>query len=229
MVIFLLTLFCFFIFLFFVYFLAKDDFVIIRKDISLDRVFSLAILTGLFSLFFARLAFAVLNLHSDFINPLVFLAIPYYPGLLFMGGVAGGALFVYIYSIIKKVQVGRLFDLFTMAFIGVLPIGLFFNLFLVHGKDFKVNGIMLISSVFICVFFSKLIFPFSTKGEIKDGSLGFIFLLILSFISFSTNLFLDIKNFSFLNPVNVFTLIVFFTSLILLINQEVMNKYLPKK
>lgn len=225
----LIIVFCFFIFLFFLYYLSRDDFVIVRKDLAVERIFSLAILTGIVSLIFSRLCFAIFSLNLQFFNPLVFFAIPYNPGLSLLGGVVGGSVFVYFYAAYKKMPVGRLVDLFTMAFIGVLPIGLMFNIFLKFGKEPMIQNIVFVASVIILFVFTKLIFPFSSKGEIKDGSLGLIFILILSFIYFVASLFLDIKNFSFMTLENIFILITFFASLVLIMNQEIMNKYLGKK
>jgi hypothetical protein len=189
----------------------------------------MAILAGVVGLITARLGFAVFSLRPEFLNPLVFLAIPYNSGLSLIGGITGGSIFVYFYAVAKKIPVGRLFDLFTMSFIGVLPIGLMLNIFSLQGKEPVMQNIIFIASIIILFVFSKLIFPFSSKGEIKDGSLGLFFILILSFIYFTGNLFLDVKNFSFLALENIFILITFFVSLVLIINQEVMNKYLVKK
>jgi hypothetical protein len=225
----LIILICFFIFLFFLYYLSKDDFVIIRKDLALDRIFSMAILACIVGLICARLCFAIFSLRPEFINPLVFMAIPYHPGLSLIGGITGGSIFIYFYAVTKKIPVGRLFDIFIMSFIGVLPIGLMLNIFALQGKEPVIQNIIFVASIILLFVFSKLIFPFSSKGEIKDGSLGLFFILIISFIYFTGNLFLDVKNFSFLAPENIFILITFFASLVLIINQEVMNKYLVKK
>jgi len=225
----LIILLSFFLFLFFLYYFTKDDFVIIRKDVPLDRIFSMAILTGLVALVSARFSFVIFNLKPEFFNPLVFFAIPYYPGLSLFGGVTGGSIFVYIYAFYKNIPIGRVFDLFTMSFIGILPIGLLINIIFLRGREPVILNIIFVSSIIIFFIFNRLIFPFSSKGEIKDGSLGLIFILILSFIYFTSKLFLDIKKFSFLSPENIFILIVFFTSLVLIINTEIMNKYLSKK
>lgn len=219
----------FFLFLFFLFYIAKDDFVMIRKDIPLERIFSIAILTAVATLFFARICFIIFNFKFTFLNPIVFFAIPYYPGLSLIGGITGGSLFLYIYSVYKKIQIGRIFDLFTMAFLAVLPIGLLFNIIHLQGKEPAIQNVVFISSIIIFVVFAKLIYPYSSKGEIKDGSLGLIFMLILSFIYFIFGLLLDIRNFSFLSPEHLFILSVFFISLILIINQEIMNKFLIKK
>lgn len=225
----LVLIFCFFIFMYFLYFLARDDFLIVRKDISLEKIFSIAILTSLVSLFFARFFFAVFNPKPEYLNPLVFLAILYFPGLSLPGGVVGGTIFIYLYAKLKKIPFGRIFDLFTMSFIGVLPIGFLITYIILLGNTTTLFNIVFIFSIFIYFLFIKLIFPFSSKGEIKDGTLGLIFISMLSFIYFTAKLFLNVKTFSFLSFESIFLLIALFSSLVLILNQEIIDKYISKK
>jgi hypothetical protein len=77
--------------------------------------------------------------------------------------------------------------------------------------------------------FAKIIYPFSGKGEIKDGTLGLMFSTVFTFLYFMTKLFLNLKDFSFLSLENILILVLLFSSLILLINQEIMDKFLVKK
>ncbi len=219
----------FFLFLFFLYYLARDDFVIIRKDIALDKIFTMAIISGIVTLIFARFFFVIFNFKQIYLNPLVFLAIPYYPGLSLIGGVVSGEVFVYMYALFKKMPVGRLTDLFTMAFIGVFPIAYMFHIFLLLGRESALENVIFVSAIVLLFVFTKLLFPFASKGEIRDGTLALIFVLILAFIYFTGKLFLDVKDFSFMMPENIFILVTFFVSLILIINQELINKYLTKK
>lgn len=220
---------CFFAFLFTLYYFSKDDFVVLRKDISLEKIFNLAILSVIFSLISSRLSYAILSGNPVYFQPLVFLAIPYYPGLSLVGALFGGYLFAYAYSSYKNLPTGKMLDLITMSFITILPLG-FFLIFLF--SLFKVSlffNVIFTFSVILYFIFAKVILPFSLKGEIEDGSLGLIFLSIFSFIYFTTKLFLDIKNFSFTNIENIMLLFIMFSSLVLLINREIVDKFLIKK
>ena len=226
----LLVLFvCFFLFLYIVYYLSRDDFVLTRKDIPVSKVFSMVFLTGLISLFAARFLFALAYPTSVLLNPLGFLAFYYYAGLSLVGAIIGAEVFIYSYSQYKKMPAGKIFDLFTLAFIGVLPVGLIGNFIVGLGRVGFFANILLVFSILLLLLFGKVIYPFSTKGEIKDGSLGFIFVAIFSFLYFLTKLFLNLKDFSFLNPENIVLLVMLFSSLILLLNQEMMDKFLTKK
>lgn len=225
----LVILVCFFLFLYFIYYLSRDDFVLSRKDIPVARVFSMGILTGIVSLIFARFIFVLSYPTPVLLNPLGFLAFYYYAGLSLIGAILGAEIFTYVYCRQQKLPTGKIFDLFTLAFIGVLPLGLIGNFIVNFGKPGLFANILFLFSIFLVLLFGKVIYPFSTKGEIKDGSLGFIFVAIFSFLYFLTKLFLNLKDFAFLNPENVLLLIALFSSLILLLNQEIMDKFLAKK
>lgn len=227
--VFFIILFCFFIFLYVLYYLSRDDFIIVRKDVSLESIFSTAFLVGFFSLISSRFFFAVFSQEQKYLNPIVFLAFPYYPGLSLVGSLIGGSLFLYFYSRYRKMPSGKIFDLFIMSFIYVMPLGFLLNFIILLGKTTVFFNILFFVTVFIFLLFAKIIFPFSSKGEIKDGSLGLIFLSLFAFSYFMIRLFLDIKNFSFVSIENIMLLFLIFSPLIILINQEIMNKFLTKK
>lgn len=225
----LTLLICFFVFLFTLYYLAKDDFIIIRKDIALEKIFNCAILTSIASLIFARLAYIFLSGQIKLLNPLNFFDLPYYPGLSLIGGLIGGALFTYSYAKYKNMPPGKIFDLFAMSFISVLPVGFFLNFLFSVFKTSIFFNILFTFSIIILLLFSKLIFQFSQKGEIEDGSLGLIFLAIFSFFYFTIKLFLDVKGFSLISPENILLFLLLFSSIVILINREVIDKFLIKK
>jgi hypothetical protein len=195
----------------------------------MERIFNLAFLTAIVSLFFSRLSFVLESLDPRLLNPLEFLAVPYFPGLSLIGGMLGAAIFIFLYGSFRKLPVGKMLDLFTLSFMGVLPLGLIGN-FIVHlGKVSLFSNLIFIFSIFVLLLFAKIIYPFSGRGEIKDGTLGLMFGAIFSFLYFMTRLFLNLKDFSFLSLDNILILVVLFSSLILLVNQEIMDKFLAKK
>jgi hypothetical protein len=195
----------------------------------MERIFNLAFLTAIVSLFFSRLSFVLESLDPRLLNPLEFLAVPYFPGLSLIGGMLGAAIFIFLYGSFRKLPVGKMLDLFTLSFMGVLPLGLIGN-FIVHlGKVSLFSNLIFIFSIFVLLLFAKIIYPFSGRGEIKDGTLGLIFGAIFSFLYFMIRLFLNLKDFSFLSLENILILVVLFSSLILLVNQEIMDKFLAKK
>lgn len=226
---FFVLLICFFIFLYVLYYRVKDDFIIARKGIVIDKIFNVAILTGIASLFFARLFYIIFNPSIIFFNPLIFLAFPYIPGLSFFGGIIGGSLFFYIYARYKKMPIGKIFDLFAISFVTVLPIGYLINFLILSGKVDYFHKLIGISTILIFILFTKVLYPFSERGELEDGSISLIYVSIFSFVYFIIKLFLNVKTFSFLNFENIIILLSVFIPLIILVNQEIINKFLIKK
>lgn len=226
---FIVILICFFMFLYVLYYHVKDDFIIARKGIAIDKIFNLAFLVGIASLFFARFFYVIFNKSFILLNPLLFLAFPYIPGLSLFGGIIGGVLFLYIYGGYKKLPVGKIFDLFTISFISVLPVAYLINFLLLFGKTDLFYNLIAICSFIVFIIFVKVIYPFSEKGEVEDGSISLMYVSVFSFTYFLLKLFLNIKTFSFLNFENIVILFSIFIPLIVLINQEIINKFLIKK
>ena len=224
----IILIFCFFVFLYILHYIAREDFVITRKDIHMDKIFNMAFLTGFFSLFVSRVFFVLFHPELKFLNPVGFLAFPYFPGLSLIGGIIGGAIFVYFYSEYRKMPNGKMLDLFILSLIGTLPVGFIVTFILLLGKTGALFNFLFVFSVLLSIIFKTIFYPFSSKGEIRDGTLGLIFIALFSFLYFLTKMFLNIKMFSFLDPENLLLLISLFSALILILNQEKMNNFLGK-
>lgn len=213
---------CFLIFLFCLYLLANDDFVLLRKDISIERVFNIAFLVAMCSLIGARVLFIVLNPSSNFLNPLVFFLFPYFPGLSLTGGVIGG-LIVFLILTYKdsKIPKARLFDFFSISLLSTFALG-FLGYFLLSKSQLlsahAISTIILYSILFIV--FIKLLLPKLIAGDLKEGTVGLIFLICFSVVSMLENFIIRLgKTFRF--TIEDFVLIfVFIVSLVFLIIQE---------
>ncbi len=163
---------CFIFFLFTLYILVHDDFIMLRKNVTVEQVFNIVFLVGIISLFSARLVYVAFHFSTAYFNPLVFLLFWYFPGLSFSGGVIGGALFLLFHASKEKLPVSRLFDFFSFALLSVLPIG-----FIGTG----LAGILSYSILLLIFIFFFL--PRYKKAAIKEGSLGLYALLFISIIA----------------------------------------------
>jgi len=152
----LVILLCFFIFLFALFVLTRDDFVLIRKDVTLDVVFNISFVAFAVSLTSSRILYVILNPSSDFLNPLVFLLFPYFPGLSLLGAVAGGVLFLVIICKQLKLPIGRLIDYFSISFLSSLPIGII-GYFLLEGENLFKMGPIILVLVYTVLFFILII------------------------------------------------------------------------
>jgi len=212
---------CFFIFLFCLHFLSRDDFVLLRRDISIERVFNIAFIVGALSLFSSRILYVALNPSEKFLNPLVFFLIPYYSGLSLIGGVVGGFLTLLLLSRLKKMPEGRFLDFFSISTLSAMPIG-FLGLLLLRGKNFSLVFVVLALIYFaLFVLFIKVLLPRLLEGKFKDGTIGFIFLISFCIISLIENAIdRGVKN--LFNPriEDFVLLLIFFVSLVFLFRQE---------
>jgi hypothetical protein len=225
----LVLLFCFFIFLFALYLLTRDDFVFIRKDVSLEKVFNMAFTTFAASILGARILYVILNPSSNFFNPLVFLLFPYFPGLSLVGGVGGGVLFLVFLCKYQKLPMGRLLDFFSISFLSALPIGTI-GYFLVSRQNlFAILPISLILAYIILFFvFIKILLPLLLSGGLKDGTIGLIFLICFASISLVGNFIGRVGNLLNLGLEELILTILLYTSLVFLFRQEKLLTRLKK-
>lgn len=175
---FIVIIICFIIFLFSLYSYSHDDFILLRKDVSTENVFNYAFFGGVISLIFARIFYVLSNPDPAFLNPLVFLIFPYFPGLSFLGAVFGGCLFFLILLRRKKIPVARVLDFFSLSFLASMPVG-FIGYSILSGDRsyFLISQFffyLLLSLVFVFIFIPRF------KTDRKDGVLGLIFLISVS-------------------------------------------------
>ncbi|MBI2026054.1 MAG: hypothetical protein HYT06_01595 [Candidatus Levybacteria bacterium] len=195
----------------------------------MGQIFNTAFLTGFVFLFFSRLFYVIFNPLPMFSNVIGFIAYPYFPGLSLIGALVSTIVFLGFYFRAKNLPIGKMLDLFTVSFLGVLPLG-FLLIFLKNLRFFDlIFNILFASSIFLLIVFKKIIYRFSESGEIKDGSFSLIFLAVFSLIYFLSKLFVNPKDFVFFELENIFLFITIFSCVIILINYEIMDKFLEKK
>ncbi len=226
---FLVLFFCFVVFLYIVYVLSRDDFVILRSNTSIEKIFNLAYLSALFSLFSARLFYVLSNPKPIFATPLGFLLFPYFPGLSLISGLLGGYLISVIILKFWKLPIGRITDFFSIGFLAAFPIGFLFSVFYSNQKISLPFYFSIVSYLLLLFVFVKFILSITTGGKIKDGSLSFLFMFsfslfyLLSNISFSLGK--NILNFE--NVISFLTFLIF--SIIFLQKEKLIEKYILKK
>lgn len=183
---FIILIVCLVLFLFRLYHVANDDYILVKKNISLEEIFNCAFFYAIVSLLFARIFYVVLNPSPVFFSPLGFLIFPYFPGLSLVGGFIGGTVALYLYGRRKKFPMGRVFDFFTVSFSFILPFGLI-GYFLLS-QDFSVGGLVkLIIFTIIALASNLYLHPKASSLEIKDGSISILFLIFFSLTMILTN------------------------------------------
>lgn len=219
---FIVLIFCFFLFLYVLYELGRDDFVIMRKNISMEKIFNVAFIIALLSLVSSRLSYVVSHPSSSFINPLVFLVFPYYPGLSLSGAILGGISFSILVLRKWTIPAGRIIDFFTVGFISVFPIGFLLST-VTSGR--RINGqIFLLLLIYILFFLAtiKFILPKTIEGKIKDGSLSAIVISLFTIIYLISSFLINSK--SIINLENFLSFVIIITSFAFLLQNEGIEK-----
>lgn len=211
----------FFIFLYALYSLAKDDYVLIRKNISTENLFDIAFLVGVGSIIISRLVYFLLHPIS---NQNIFLLIfSLKGGFSLLGGFLGGVLLLYFIAKYQKIPLGRLFDFFALSFLIALPFGFLGNaaLFIRSALIFSLVN-MVVYVVFWIIFF-KLLYPKLMNRTFKDGTLSLFFFILFSFVLLFTENLIPLKRIALLSLVtaeNIGLVVFFLICIVLLFRQE---------
>lgn len=215
---------CLFIFLYCVYVLSNDDFIFLRRDVTMEKLFNIIFLGSIAAIFTSRLFYGLFHSKSVLANPLVFLFIPYFPGLSLVGGVAGvGAYLLFLMTRQKNpLPVGRVADFFSIAFLISLPIGFIGYIMFSEESVLVVNAVSQAGVYFILfIIFLKFFLPRLLSGKFKEGTITFIFLVCFSLINLIANAFPKISILDyFKNFENLILIGVFLASLVFMTKQE---------
>ncbi|HUD44506.1 MAG TPA: hypothetical protein VMR41_03130 [Patescibacteria group bacterium] len=176
---------CYIFFLFYLYKLGKEDFVLIRKNVALEQLFNITFIATIVSFLVARLCYVLSHFNVTYLNPLKFFVLPYFPGLVFPALIVGGYLYIW-YK--RKLPSGRLIDFYALALASIMPLLALCQLFL-PGQQLIVQVVLAIIHFFIYLFFRFLLLPRVNRGEIKDGTLGLLFLAVICTTSFLQDAF----------------------------------------
>lgn len=199
--------------LFSVYYLSRDDLILLRKDVTVEQIFNLALLVFFGGLFFARLAYGIFYSTEIFLNPLKFFLFPYFPGLLLTGGVGGGMLLLFIICRSKNLPTAKIFDIFSISILSCLSLG-YLGFFLLSGQNLLSAKPIFLIAVYLVLFyvFIKYIHQLLLKGILRDGSGGLLFLISFSAVSLIVNIIDKFKSNPFLgkpdNPI-LFVILIF--------------------
>lgn len=225
----LVLLICLFIFLYCVYVLANDDFIFLRRDVTMEKLFNIIFLGSLISLFTARLFYGLFTAKGILANPFVFLLFPYFPGLSLFGGVVGAGAYLLFLTTRRKnpLPLGRMSDFFSIAFLISLPVGFMGYLMFSEESMSVIKAGSQTGAYFILfIVFLKFFLPQLLNGKFKEGTITLIFIICFSAVSLISNAYLKITVLDFFrNSENLILIGAIITSTALLIRQE---NLLPK-
>lgn len=217
----------FIIFLYAVFLLTKDDFVILRSNTPMEKIFNSAFLTSIFGLFFARLLYVLFNPKPIFHSLLGFILFPYFPGLSLIGGIMGAFGFAYLFFKSRNMPIFRLLDFYSMGFLCAFPVALAGIILITH----SFNLYFLLGLIFFLIYFSlfaKFAFGPAIGSKIKDGVLFYLFLFSFSASYIIERIFLAKFKFN-IDSENLISLMLFLVSGVFLIYKERILSFLLEK
>lgn len=175
----LLVLFVIFLFTLFVF--CRDDFILFRKNVDMEKIFNLTFLVILIGLFFSRFLYVLLYFNPMYLHPLAFLLFPYFPGLSLAGGLLGGSFALMFLSRSKKYPEGRVFDLFMFAFIITLCIAEVAMFGISYGTTKRISLPFLAHAIVLFLIFLLSLRVFKNHS-LKEGSVGLAIVVFLSMV-----------------------------------------------
>jgi|SRR5579885_252063 len=211
---------CLFIFLYCLYKLTKDDYVLIRKNVTVEQMFDMLFIAILLGLFGARLLYLLLHPIKHHIMIMRFFS-PQVVGFSLTGAVITGAVVLYLFSNYRRIPLGRFLDFVTLSFLITLPIG-FAGYSLFFRNDTTL--LLLIAALLyflLSIFFLKFLYPRLLNRTLHEGNLTFAFLIYFSL----TSLFLDVLQFvkrhiPLLTPEHIILVCLFLVCLLSLLSQH---------
>lgn len=217
---FIIVIICLFIFLYSLYILGKDDYVLIRKNISVEQLFDFSFIGLLTGLILAKILAFVLNpvVGKNLVQQVFS---PTGSGVILLGIILGYMIVLYLIGKYRRFPLGRLFDFFALSIISSISFGFLISVFFVNKHEifyYLIPGFIYLG---LQVFFWNFLFMRSSGNKLKDGSLACIFLMFFPLISFVlTKFYLYRKDAFYLIAEDYFLIIVFFISLFLLLKNE---------
>lgn len=161
------------VFLYCIFVFAKDDFILLRKNITLEQLFNISFVIYILGFLFARFVYVLEHINSRYLDPLVLFLFPYFPGLSLSGGIAISVAYLFFFMNRKRLPFFRVFDIFTISFVFAFASGLpLFTVvnFLVGKINPLVGGV---GSIIFFLFAAFLSFLFM-KNKVKDGGVGYL-------------------------------------------------------
>ncbi|MDE2025451.1 MAG: prolipoprotein diacylglyceryl transferase [Patescibacteria group bacterium] len=216
---------CLFIFLYCVFVLAKDDFLLLRKNVTLEQLFNVSFLGFIFGLFMSRLVFVLEHAKGEYLNPLVFFLFPYFPGLSVTGGVFGATLTLWLYAQRKRLPFARILDIFSLSFFYAWVVG---EVFAFLGTIFITRHIILLLLPVTAVFFVlAVVFTLLfVRGRLKDGNTGQIGFAVFSVVEFFSRMLMrGPKNYSSFMFEDILLIFLFLGFLAMYIQQETLGGF----
>lgn len=161
--------------MFLLHLLAKNDFVLLRKNVSLHELFDTAILSLMFGLFIARVFYIIDVQNFSLFNPFRFFHLIKLPGLSLYGFFVGIIPLMY-YLLRKKKVTFRIYDIFFISLLPIFIVSLVTRPYSLFLPDYVVRIILF----FVGVVLLWVLVKFYQNYTLRDGSIALIIFMLVS-------------------------------------------------
>lgn len=205
---------CIFLSMFTLYILVRHDFVLARKSLLLQEIFDTTIFAYISFLFFGRLTFILGEEKFSYFQVIKFFHLIRFPGILFLGGIAGFGLIIYLIFRKKKI-LARIFDIYSLSLYPIFILALIRSIHAGYFLYFNVL-IFLLSVIFLGIGI------YSYKNyTLKDGTVAYLFTCLVAIFTIVAEFAQENRPiFSFFTIPQIIAIGVFLTSSILLLIHE---------
>ena len=209
--------------LFILHVMTREDYALMRRNISMEQLYNIAFLTFLSGIFFARVFFIIFHFHLIYLNPVVFFALFYFPGLSLFGAIIGILLALGVICYKNNYPWKKFFDFFSISFACGLPLAALGTSAL-HPQAYlfpilaSVVWYALIGVIGIGVFYRRIL-----RNVMMDG-LSTALLLISIVVSYCLSLFWRVRTLHFIQQPEVISLLLLCGCLITFLGILIMAK-----
>lgn len=165
-----------FISLFILYLLSENDFILIRKDITMPLMFNNIFLSFLPAFIFGRLFYISDTFEFFILNPIIFFYIIKFQGISIFGTILGIILF-HLYKIKDKRALNRILDIVSLSFFPMISLFLFSNPFTM------IHFILRLLTFFVFVGIYIYLINSHRKYTLKDGSIYYMIIIIFAHLN----------------------------------------------
>jgi hypothetical protein len=207
------------LFFYILYKLVKDDYLLIRKNVSPEQVFDIAFWVLAISLLSGR---SVALLEQGIVRQEFFFSFfsSGTSGLSLTGVCLSGVIGLYVIVKHRRVPLGRLFDFFSLSFLSSLPPLFLYSALILHGFSRVLAFYNGLAYIFVLVICFKLLYPKLMNRTIRDGTLALFFLIFFSVTSFFSALFPQGKLSATIDAEKIMVILLFILSVVCLFISE---------
>lgn len=198
---------------FILYIISKNDFLFLRKNITLHNMFDTMVLSLMGFFITARLLYVFGGLHAELFSLIATFHVLRYPGMLYIGGLIGFGIILLLRFYKRKILL-HIIDVYSLSL---------YPLFLFALFNSPWQGNFLYFNLFVFLL-SLLFFIFALYSQrnvtLKDGSITLLFVCLVSVFTI-VNEFAEGSRFVFMFSIpQILSIIIFVLSAIFLLVHE---------